>query len=56
MKEYHANKMATASKPTRRKVAFQDISMVSFWSMIVFLGVLTLGFAYEWKKGAMEWQ
>ena len=37
-------------------VAFQDISMVWFWSMIVFLGVLTVGFAYEWKKGALEWE
>ena len=37
-------------------VAFQDISMVGFWSMIVFLGVLTVGFAYEWKKGALEWE
>ena len=35
-------------------VAFQDISMIGFWSMIVFLGVLTVGFAYEWKKGALE--
>ena len=37
-------------------VAFQDISMVGFWSMMVFLAVLTVGFAYEWKKGALEWQ
>ena len=37
-------------------VAFQDISMVGFWSMIVFLAVLTVGFAYEWKKGALEWE
>lgn len=37
-------------------VAFKDISMVGFWSMMVFLGVLTIGFAYEWKKGALEWQ
>jgi NADH-quinone oxidoreductase subunit A len=36
-------------------VAFGDISMVGFWSMIVFLAVLTVGFAYEWKKGALEW-
>lgn len=36
-------------------VAFGDISMVAFWSMIVFLGVLTVGFIYEWKKGALEW-
>ena len=37
-------------------VAFKDISMIGFWSMIVFLGVLTVGFAYEWKKGALEWE
>jgi NADH-quinone oxidoreductase subunit A len=37
-------------------VAFKDLSMVGFWSMMVFLGVLTAGFAYEWKKGALEWQ
>jgi NADH-quinone oxidoreductase subunit A len=36
-------------------VAFGSLSMVAFWSMIVFLGVLTVGFAYEWKKGALEW-
>ena len=28
----------------------------AFWSMMVFLGVLTVGFIYEWKKGALEWQ
>ena len=37
-------------------VAFKDLSMVGFWSMMVFLGVLTVGFAYEWKKGALEWE
>ena len=37
-------------------VAFQDISMAAFWSMMVFLAVLTAGFAYEWRKGAMEWE
>ena len=37
-------------------VAFKDISMVGFWSMMVFLAVLTAGFCYEWKKGALEWQ
>ena len=36
-------------------VAFKDLSMVGFWSMMVFLGVLTIGFAYEWKRGALEW-
>jgi len=37
-------------------VAFQDISMLAFWSMMAFLAVLTIGFAYEWKKGALEWE
>jgi NADH-quinone oxidoreductase subunit A len=37
-------------------VAFGDLSMAAFWSMMVFLTVLTVGFAYEWKKGALEWQ
>ncbi len=37
-------------------VAFSEFSMVAFWSMMVFLGVLTIGFAYEWKKGALEWE
>jgi len=36
-------------------VSFKDIGLVGFWSMMVFLGVLTIGFAYEWKKGALEW-
>ncbi len=36
-------------------VAFGQITMVGFWSMMVFLTVLTVGFAYEWKKGALEW-
>jgi NADH-quinone oxidoreductase subunit A len=33
-----------------------DIGIFGFWSMIVFLGVLTVGFAYEWMKGALEWE
>jgi NADH-quinone oxidoreductase subunit A len=31
-------------------------SQFAFWSMAVFLGVLTVGFVYEWKKGALEWE
>jgi len=27
-----------------------------FWSMMLFLGVLTVGFIYEWRKGALEWE
>lgn len=37
-------------------VAFPEMSMGGFWSMMIFLAVLTIGFAYEWKKGALEWE
>src|SRR3979411_1754990 len=36
-------------------VAFGKLVATGFWSMLVFLAVLTVGFAYEWKKGALEW-
>lgn len=36
-------------------VAFREIGQFGFWSMMVFLGVLTVGFIYEWRKGALEW-
>lgn len=36
-------------------VAFKEVGLFGFWSMMVFLGVLTIGFVYEWKKGALEW-
>ena len=36
-------------------VAFKEIGAFGFWSMMVFLGVLTVGFIYEWRKGALEW-
>jgi NADH-quinone oxidoreductase subunit A len=34
----------------------REASQFAFWSMAVFLGVLTVGFVYEWKKGALEWE
>lgn len=37
-------------------VALGDIGIFGFWSMMVFLGILTIGFIYEWKKGALEWE
>lgn len=37
-------------------VALGDIGLFGFWSMVVFLGILTVGFIYEWKKGALEWE
>ena len=36
--------------------AFGSLSDVAFWSMMVFLLILTVGFAYEWKKGGLEWE
>jgi NADH-quinone oxidoreductase subunit A len=36
-------------------VAFKEVGIFGFWSMMGFLGVLTIGFVYEWKKGALEW-
>ncbi len=37
-------------------VALGDIGLLGFWSMVIFLGILTIGFVYEWKKGALEWE
>lgn len=36
-------------------VAFKEVGAFGFWSVMVFLGVLTIGFIYEWRKGALEW-
>ena len=36
-------------------VAFKEVGLFGFWSMMLFLAVLTIGFIYEWKKGALEW-
>ncbi len=33
-----------------------DVQVFAFWSMMMFLGVLTVGFVYEWMKGALEWE
>ena len=37
-------------------VSLGNIGLFGFWSMMIFLGVLTIGFIYEWKKGALEWE
>ena len=36
-------------------VSLGDIGVYGFWSMMIFLGILTIGFIYEWRKGALEW-
>ena len=37
-------------------VSLGETGVFGFWSMVVFLGILTVGFVYEWKKGALEWE
>jgi NADH-quinone oxidoreductase subunit A len=37
-------------------ISLGKIGMFGFWSMIIFLGILTVGFIYEWKKGALDWE
>ncbi len=36
-------------------ISLGQIGVFGFWSMMAFLGILTVGFVYEWKKGALEW-
>jgi NADH-quinone oxidoreductase subunit A len=36
-------------------ITFGKLGAFGFWSMMIFLGVLTIGFVYEWRKGALEW-
>jgi NADH-quinone oxidoreductase subunit A len=36
-------------------VAFDDAGLFGYWSMMIFLAILTIGFIYEWRKGALEW-
>jgi NADH-quinone oxidoreductase subunit A len=36
-------------------ITLGQIGLFGFWSMVIFLGVLTVGFIYEWRKGALEW-
>ena len=37
-------------------VVLTEIGMVGFWAMVIFLGILVVGFIYEWVKGALEWE
>jgi NADH-quinone oxidoreductase subunit A len=37
-------------------VALREIGAIGFWSMMVFLIILTIGFIYEWKRGALDWK
>jgi NADH-quinone oxidoreductase subunit A len=37
-------------------ISLGSIGVFGFWSMMIFLLILTIGFIYEWKKGALEWE
>ena len=37
-------------------ISLGSLGSLGFWSMMIFLAVLTIGFIYEWKKGALEWE
>ena len=37
-------------------VSLGKIGVFGFWSMMIFLGLLTIGFIYEWRKGALDWE
>ena len=37
-------------------ISLGELGALGFWSMMFFLGILTIGFIYEWKKGALEWE
>ena len=37
-------------------ITLGNIGEYGFWSMMIFLGILTVGFIYEWKKGALDWE
>ena len=37
-------------------VVLSELGWFGFWAMMVFLGILVIGFIYEWKKGALEWE
>ncbi len=37
-------------------VVLKEMGSVAFWAGIIFLAILTVGFVYEWKKGALEWE
>ncbi len=37
-------------------VTLRHIGLLGFWSMMAFLAVLTVGFIYEWRKGALDWE
>ena len=42
--------------PLFRGRSLKEIGIVSFWAMMIFLAIPVVGFVYEWKKGALDWE
>ena len=37
-------------------ISLNKVDLFGFWSMVIFLLILTIGFVYEWRKGALDWE
>ncbi|MDB5730677.1 MAG: NADH-quinone oxidoreductase subunit [Variovorax sp.] len=37
-------------------VVLKEVGALGFWAVVIFLAILVVGFAYEWKKGALDWE
>ena len=37
-------------------ISLNKVGLFGFWSMVIFLCILTIGFVYEWRKGALDWE
>jgi NADH-quinone oxidoreductase subunit A len=37
-------------------IAARGVGLLGFWTVMIFLAILTVGFIYEWKKGALDWE
>jgi NADH:ubiquinone oxidoreductase subunit 3 (subunit A) len=37
-------------------LSFVDVGPMAYWEMVIFIGILAVGLAYAWKKGALKWQ
>ena len=37
-------------------ISLNKVDLIGFWSMVIFILILTIGFVYEWRKGALDWE
>jgi len=47
---------AVRSRDPEPTKSLKEIGAAGFWAMMLFLAILVVGFAYEWKKGALDWE